>query len=399
VKPLIPILRIGLARLAAFLGRLLPLRDEVILATAHKAKIDGNLEAIRAELARRDPPIATVLIAYRPRRGLTGLLRTALNEARSAYRLARARVFVVDDYFFPIYAVRPRQGSKIIQVWHAVGPVKRSGYGVAGKTFGADRSLTDRVRIHSNYDVCLVGSRWAAELYSVAFRQPLERFVSHLGIPRTDFLFGDERIDVIRREIRKRYAIPPDRRVMLYAPTFRGDEIDDARFPEFIEYRLLQEKLGDDHVLLVRKHPFVRQPLRLDPDLAGFVIDVSDYPEINELMLVSDVLVTDYSSSIYEFSLLERPIAFLAPDHEAYERQRGFFLDYRTEGPGPVFETTAQLADYLQAGQFDLERVRRFREKWFEVADGRASQRFVDELVLPALAGRELQAAPSWPAR
>jgi CDP-glycerol glycerophosphotransferase (TagB/SpsB family) len=111
------------------------------------------------------------------------------------------------------------------------------------------------------------------------------------------------------------------------------------------------------------------------------------------------VLVTDYSSSIYEFSLLERPIAFLAPDHEAYERQRGFFLDYRTEGPGPVFETTAQLADYLQAGQFDLERVRRFREKWFEVADGRASQRFVDELVLPALAGRELQAAPSWPAR
>jgi teichoic acid ribitol-phosphate primase len=387
VKRLISSLRIASTRIVFALARRLPLSNRVVLATAHKARLDGNLEAVRVELARREPPIPVVKVAYRPERGPLGLARTWLNELRAAYHLARARVFVVDDYFFPIYAIRPRPGTKIIQVWHAAGPVKRSGYGVAEKTFGADRSLIERVQIHSNYDVCIVGSRSAAELYSVAFRQPVERFVSHLGIPRSDMLFGEERTARAQQRIRERYRLPADRRVILYAPTFRGDDIASARFPDFIDFRLLHELLGGDHVMLVRKHPFVRAPLAIDDDLRGFVIDVSDYPEINELMLVADVLVTDYSSSIYEFSLRERPIVFFAPDHAAYERQRGFFLDYRNEGPGPVFATTRELGDYLRAGDFDLERVRRFRQKWFEVADGHASQRFVDELVVPQLAG------------
>jgi CDP-ribitol ribitolphosphotransferase len=106
---------------------------------------------------------------------------------------------------------------------------------------------------------------------------------------------------------------------------------------------------------------------------------------MNELMLVSDVLVTDYSSAIYEYALLERPIAFFAPDHASYEHERGFYLDFPDDLPGPVFETTEALAAYLRAGQFDLERVRRFREASFDVADGRSTARFVDEVVLPAL--------------
>jgi teichoic acid ribitol-phosphate primase len=379
------ILRITSTRLVFGIARRLPLRDRVVLATSHKARLDGNLAAIRAELAGRQPPIPSLALAYRPARGPAGLARTWLNELRAAYQLARARVFVVDDYFFPIYAIKPRPGTKIIQVWHAAGPVKRSGYGVADKTFGADRSLTERVQIHSNYDVCIVGSRSAAELYSVAFRQPVERFDSSIGIPRSDMLFGEERTAKAQQRIRERYGLPAACRVILYAPTFRGDDVGSARFPEFIDFRLLRDTLADGHVLLVRKHPFVRAPLAIADDLRNFLIDVSDYPEINELMLVADVLVTDYSSSIYEFSLRERPIVFFAPDHEAYERQRGFFLDYRNEGPGPVFETTRELADYLRQGEFDLERVRRFRQKWFEVADGRASERFVDRLVLPAM--------------
>jgi CDP-ribitol ribitolphosphotransferase len=104
-------------------------------------------------------------------------------------------------------------------------------------------------------------------------------------------------------------------------------------------------------------------------------------------MLVSDVLVTDYSSAIYEYSLLGRPMAFLAPDLDDYEGERGFYFDYRSGVPGPVFETTAQLAAWLRAADFDLDRVARFRDASFDVADGRSTARFVDRVVLPALAG------------
>src|SRR3954470_10643555 len=129
----------------------------------------------------------------------------------------------------------------------------------------------------------------------------------------------------------------------------------------------------------------VRSQTPIGRGLADFAIDVSDYPDINELMLVSDVLVTDYSSAIYEFSLLGRPMVFFAPDYAAYEKERGFYFDYRTGVPGPIFEETEPLAAYLRAGEFDLERVDRFRRASFDVADGGSSARVTDALILPSL--------------
>jgi CDP-glycerol glycerophosphotransferase (TagB/SpsB family) len=131
--------------------------------------------------------------------------------------------------------------------------------------------------------------------------------------------------------------------------------------------------------------------VHLPPDLAGFVIDVSDWPDVNELMLVADLLVTDYSSVIFEFALLDRPMAFFAPDHDDYLGERDFYFDYRAGVPGPVFEATRELADYVAAGRFDAERVRAFARQWFDVADGHATERFVDRIVLPALRGEPLR--------
>jgi teichoic acid ribitol-phosphate primase len=138
-------------------------------------------------------------------------------------------------------------------------------------------------------------------------------------------------------------------------------------------------------VLLMRLHPFVRESAPIPAGLEDFAIDVSDHPDIHELMHVSDVLVTDYSSAIFEFSLLNRPMAFFAPDHAEYDDERGFYFDFRTGVPGPIFETTGELAAWLRAGEFDLARVARFRDESFEIADGHATERFVDQIVLPAL--------------
>src|SRR5204863_7800595 len=170
------------------------------------------------------------------------------------------------------------------------------------------------------------------------FRQPLGLCGSELGIPRADVLVDAARAAGVADAVRRRYGLSDGRRVILYAPTFRGDRTTQARDPVGLDIEVLRKALGEDHVLLVRSHPFVRRdkPLAADP----FVIDVSDYPEMNELMLVADVLVTDYSSAIFEFALLGRPIAFFAPDHAAYQRERGFYFDFATGAPGPIFEAT-----------------------------------------------------------
>ena len=357
----------------------------MVLATSHGSAIGGNLAFIRDELARRDPPIPYKALAYRAPKARTHRIRVALQCMKAGYHLARARVFIVDDYFFPIYVIRKRKGLTIVQTWHASGAFKKIGWSVLDKTFGADEELAERVGLHSNYDVCLMASQSAVVHYADAFHQPVERFRTDIGMPRTDILFGEERIARIKADVRARYRLPEGKRTILYAPTFRGTAVFRATSPRNLDIAQLHRELGADHVLLMRLHPFVREAAPIPAGLEDFAIDVSDHPDIHELMHVSDVLVTDYSSAIFEFSLLNRPMAFFAPDHAEYDNERGFYFDFRTGVPGPIFETTGELAAWLRAGKFDLERVARFRDESFEVADGHATERFVDQIVLPAL--------------
>lgn len=400
MSALIVRIRVWLVQIGFTLGGIRPPGRHVLLASAHADRIGGNLAFIRDELARSHPGVRVKIIAHRAEPGWRGRLRGAVAAIRAGFALARARVIVIDDYFFPIYVTRPRSGATIIQTWHASGAFKKFGRSVGDRSFGAGEALTSRVRIHSNYDVCLVGSARAAPHYADAFGLPIERFVSHLGIPRTDLFFDHDARQEAIRTIRTRYDLPAGRRLILWAPTFRGDRVTDARDPEALDLEVLAQELGEDHVLLLRLHPFIRSRPRIRDEIAGFVRDVSDHPDINELMLVADVLVTDYSSAIFEYSLLERPMAFFAPDLDAYERERGFYFDYRTGVPGPVFESSEALAGWLRNGAFDVEGVRRFRDASFDVADGRASGRVVEQLILPTSApsghsGRRAGAAHS----
>ena len=377
-------LRIATVRLAFRLASYLPLRRRIVLATAHSERLSGNLAFIRDELDRRGSSVPVIVHAHRPRPGARGRLAGLWHGIQAGYHLATARVTVVDDYFFPMYVVDKRRGTTFVQVWHASGAFKKFGYSVIQKSFGADELYISPVKIHTNYDVCLVSSMRVAPFYAEAFDQPLDRFQSHTGIPRTDVLFGELAHRAAAR-VRARYPLPGGRRVILYAPTFRGESVVSASYDDVLDLERLAATLGDDHVVLMRLHPFVRDALHIPAALAEFAIDVSGHPDINELMLVSDLLVTDYSSAIYEFSLLGRPICFLAPDHAAYEGERGFYFDYLTGVPGPVFTTTDELASYIRAGRFDTARVEAFRAASFDVADGHASARVVDRILLPAL--------------
>ena len=376
--------RTWLVRIGFALGSVRAPARRVLLATSHAERLGGNLEFIHRRLRLHHPAVPVVVFAHRATSGWRSRFDAALAAFRAGYALARARVVVIDAYFFALYVITPHPQTTIVQTWHASGAFKKFGHSVADATSGAGRELKSGVRVHANYDLCLVGSAQAAVHYAEGYGLPVDRFVTRLGIPRTDLFFGPEATSVADG-IRRRYGLTRERRVVLYAPTFRGESVSDARDPGLLDLETLRQAVGHDHVVLLRPHPFVRDRRALEHTLTRFVIDTSDEPDINALMLVSDVLVTDYSSAIFEFSLLERPMAFFAPDLAAYERERGFYMDYRSWVPGPVFEDSAALAGWLGTGDFDVERVRRFRAASFEVADGQATRRFVDEIVLPAL--------------
>ncbi len=385
VRRLLLFLRTTAVRAGFALGSLRRPAPRVVLATNHLSRLTGNLAFIADDLVDRHPDVAVVRLASRPPSGLLGRVRALLFAVRAGYQLASARAFVIDDYFFPMYVVRPRTGTMRLQVWHAAGAFKRFGLSVLDRGFGADEDYARRVRIHTNYSLALVSSMSVAPHYAEAFGQPLTLFTSRFGIPRTDLFLDEHRRAAALDRVRRRHGLPDGRRVVLYAPTFRGSAVGAARDDGLLDLGVMHRVLGDGTVVLLRLHPFVAGRVSIPPELDAFAIDASSDPDINELMLVSDVLVTDYSSAIYEYALLGRPILFLAPDDAAYRDERGFYLDFPADLPGPVHVTTESLAKAIAAGAFDLERVRQFAGSSFDVADGHATERLVDEVILPAL--------------
>jgi CDP-glycerol glycerophosphotransferase (TagB/SpsB family) len=399
ILPLRTIVRVLAARAGAATARLRPIQERVYIAANRDGELRGNLEEIHRAL-QSHAPVPRILVdveATLERRGipLISLVAGAFRIALRSYRVASSRLVIVDDYFFPIYPVKKRPGVTIVQVWHACGAFKRFGRATLEAEWGADEIFLKWVPIHSNYDLTLVSSASIAPIYAEAFGQPVEMISAAFGIPRTDALLPSSRRDADERTVRERLGLRDGRTTILYAPTFRGADLKGAAAPELLDIAALHRALGSEYRLILRLHPFVKSAMRIPPEVGDFVVDASAEPDANEVMLAGDILVSDYSSIIFEYALLNRPMAFLAPDLAAYERERGFFFDYRSGVPGPVLEETGQLARWILAKQFDLQRVRAFAAASFDVMDGRATERFVCDVALPALRGEPIRIPPA----
>jgi CDP-ribitol ribitolphosphotransferase len=395
ILPLRTIVRVFAARAGATLARLRPIHERVYIVANRDGVLRGNLSEI--ERALRALPAAPTILRETgsddERNGGVPILSLFISVLRiviRSYRVASSRVVIVDDYFFPIYPVKKRSGVTIIQVWHACGAFKRFGRATLESEWGADEIFLKWVPIHANYDLTLVSSASIAQIYADAFGQPVEQITAAFGIPRTDALAPSPRRDAAEREVRTRLGLRDNRTTILYAPTFRGADLKGAGAPELLDIAALFRALGDQYRLILRLHPFVKSAMRIPEEARDFVVDASREPDVNEVMLAADILVTDYSSIIFEYALLNRPMAFLAPDLAAYERERDFFFDYRSGVPGPVVQATEQLVAWINAKAFDLPRVAKFAAESFDVMDGHATERLVKQVILPALRGEAL---------
>lgn len=168
----------------------------------------------------------------------------------------------------------------------------------------------------------------------------------------------------------------------MYAPTFRG-HVKTAAAPDRLDFQKFYNALNKEYVLIVKHHPFVRELPPIPEDLKNtFAFDASGKLDINDLLCVSDICISDYSSVIFEYSLFVRPMVFFAYDLDEYDDWRGFYYPYRDMTPGPVLKTNEEITDYIQhlEERFDRQQVKNFRDKFMSACDGRATQRILDEV-------------------
>jgi CDP-ribitol ribitolphosphotransferase len=360
-------------RVLGFLFDRLPLQRRVVLATARVPYLEGTLAFIAAEIRRTRPKARIVTFLEPYSYGLVGKVAYFLRLIRGMYLLRTSSLFVVDNAYLPVHVAPHRRGTTVVQVWHAVGALKR---------FGADTTTglaePERSFLHHGYDYVVSAGEAAREPYARALRTPMER-VLPLGAPRTDFFFDDAAMAAARERVLDAYPRLREGRVVLYAPTFRGRGRAKRGAPGF-DPAAVRSALPPGHVLAIKTHPNL-DPARVAAN--GFDVVIDRRHEINEVLAASDVLVTDYSSSIYEWALLRRPLVVLTEDLAEYEHEPGLYLDARTELIGEHVDDPADLTRAIVEARVDEAAWSAFIARRIDACDGGASRRFVERF-LPA---------------
>ena len=295
--------------------------------------------------------------------------------------LADAKYVFVNDANEVISCLPLRPETVVTQTWHACGAFKKWGMSTAEKIFGADARNLERHPNYGNLSYVTVSSPEVVWAYAEAMNlKGREDIIRPVGVSRTDVFFDPQRREAAARKLKKIFPASEGKKVILYAPTFRG-RVKYAKAPDEIDFNKFAKALSDRYVLIVKHHPFVRELPAIPAQLDGkFAMDLSGRMEIEELLMVSDVCVSDYSSLVFEYSLMRRPMLFFAYDLEEYFDWRGFYYPYDEMAPGPIVKTDDELlSELLKLSQgFDPSRVDQFREKFMSACDGQSTKRILE---------------------
>lgn len=344
----------------------------------HQSHFQGNLRYIWEELKNRDNFECTLLSKdeYRPSHEksifnrITTLLNLFLVKSRC---LATSQYIFLNDNFLPLAFMNFHPDADVVQLWHAAGAFKK--FGLSAPT---DPNLVELERkIAKRLSYVVVSSENVAPCYMEAFGVGKAKILP-LGVPRTDYYFQDHDQDTLRNKFEKDYPALKGKKMVLYAPTFREDPKLDKNLLKNLDMDLFHQELGEEYVLAVRLHPQINQLQELSPE----VIDLTDYPDEKELLLLTDILVTDYSSIMVEYALLEKPLIFYPYDLEFYDfYERGFYHDYHDLVPGPIARSNDELIAIIKENKYDFDKIRDFKKSQFDHLDGKSSRRVVDYLI------------------
>lgn len=294
---------------------------------------------------------------------------------RAIYHLATSHRIFVDNYFGFLAVTQFKEDVKCIQLWHAAGAIKQFGLKDLSIENRSERAHHRFKQVYDQFDYVVVGSDKMATIFEEGFGLCEERIL-RTGIPRTDFFYDDIKKKQVEKSLRETFPNIKEKQVILYAPTYRDDELDTPRL--MIDLEKMYKNLKYDYVLFLRLHPAVNGTF--ENKYPGFVYNVSSYPDINELLIITDMLVTDYSSIPFEYAFLQRPIIFFAYDLEEYAEKRGFWEKYETLVPGPIVKTTDGLLEQIEQKQFDIDRINEFSSEWNKYSNGYASKHLIDLL-------------------
>ncbi|MFG2249992.1 CDP-glycerol glycerophosphotransferase family protein [Spirillospora sp. NPDC048823] len=358
-----------------------PLRDLALFESFRGRQYSDSPRAVYEEMARRRPGLEYVWVTRDGQFTVPEGVRTVLYGSREHFRALAQAKYIVGNDPMPEWFTK-RDGQLYVQTWHGT-PLKRIGHDIERPQFRNAQDYLRRFGLDvAQWDALVSPNPFSTPIMKRAFRFDGE--VIESGYPRNDLLVRGDAVRAAR--VRERLGISAGKTVVLYAPTWRDDQVRPGSHSMDLRLDLdaARSALAGDHVLLVRGH------FNLGGGVAGtdgsFAVDVSRYPDIAELYLISDILITDYSSVMFDFAVTGRPQLFFTYDLEQYrDRLRGFYFDLEAEAPGPLCRTSAEVIEAVRAAGTAMpthsDRYEAFRSKFCAWDDGHAAARVVDRML------------------
>jgi CDP-glycerol glycerophosphotransferase (TagB/SpsB family) len=348
----------------------------------------------------------TLCFALRPQRGaafLSPLINAAEKEGsfivvvleggpgivhyfKIMYTLARSKIIIIDSHYRYLYGVRPRKETIVIQAWHAAGLFKKFAIGICA--YGDAVAERKQRRQHCSYSYFLTSSPFLNEAYAEAFGKKPEQALA-LGTVKTDALHtAGKKSSEFRETFDREFPQARRKKLILYAPTYRDEERQllrdspETKLPINIDARAFAEKFGSTHCIAFRAHYYHKNEYALDP---GY-INVTEYP-LPQLLAAADILITDYSSIVFDFSFFVKPIIFFVYDLETYHASRGFYVPFEEFVPGPICRTQEEVYTVLRDMPSCNPTVyEEFRERYLSACDGKVCDKIMAFLkALPPL--------------
>ena len=297
--------------------------------------------------------------------------------------LATSKYIFLTDNFFALAFMRFGKKTKLIQLWHGTGLFKKFGYDLL-----KDNEKKVMLKFSNKITNLFVSSKNVVDIYARNFAIDKSKVIP-LGIPRNDF-YSKEHLDKefvsnLKAEFEKIYPNIKGKKIVLYAPTFREHPEYNAVFNYFNIEEFIEE-LGDEYILCIKLHPnynkFTDRDNQIDLEELSYrynIVNFTDYKDEQKLFLISDILITDYSSVMVEYTLLKKPIILFAYDLDNYlENERGFYFDYRKRVPGNIVKNTDELIDVIKNKNFNLKNLDEFANFQFDYFDEFSSKRILD---------------------
>ncbi len=364
------LLRIVVFKITNYLCMIFPVKDKrVLFLSDQRAVLGANLKCIYDRVSEDEYEKVLILKESNFKK------RNFKDKIKLVYYITTSKYIILDDWAKSISMMKRRKKQEIVQLWHGPGAFKTFGYS------RNDKKHQSKYSMHRNYTKAIVTAEEIRWCFAEGFGMDIGG-VKATGFPRTDCLLDKKYRQMVKDEFYHEYPELKNKKIVLFAPTYRGNTLPTAYYDfENLDLDKLQKGLKKDYVFIIKWHPAIYNKIKrgeLEFDTSkydGFVYDFSDNRDINDLLIVTDILITDYSSVIFDYLLLDKPLIYYAYDLDKYREERGLYYDFDEYIYGDVARDVDELIKSIKKPNMAKKERKAFNEKFMSACDGNATEK------------------------